>query len=167
MIHFFTLVFSHCSSSTTNTTVKRLLLPPEFFQFISDVPGKQAGYYKCTFPGCKPKMDKNGQEKYLVVYNVTRGNGKRHFCVSYLLPLCNGTCTITIVFLQDHDPNGELNHHKKWKDALNAMKAQQSVQLPNSNCTQAILKKVVITQHDLNDWVLVCASIFPINNLLN
>jgi hypothetical protein len=29
------------------------------------------------------------------------------------------------------------------------------------------LKKVVITQDDLNDWVLVCASMFPINNVLN
>jgi hypothetical protein len=98
----FTSLFSDFSyrRPTSNPTVKRLLLPPEFFEFISDVPGKLAGYYnKCTFPGCKPKKDKNGQDKYLVVYNDTRSNGKRHFCVRYLLPLCYGTCTITSCIL--------------------------------------------------------------------
>lgn len=78
--------FFYFSGSTSNTNVKRLLLPPEFFQFIEDVPGKPASYYKCIFPGCKPKKDKHGQDKHLVVYHETRGNGKRHFCVRNLFP---------------------------------------------------------------------------------
>jgi hypothetical protein len=36
-------------------------------------------------------MDKNGKEKYFVVYNNTRSNGKRHFGVSYWFPVCYGT----------------------------------------------------------------------------
>nr|CAH0100218.1 unnamed protein product [Daphnia galeata] len=120
-------------SPTSNTNVKRLLLPPEFFQFIEDVPGKPASYYKCTFPGCKPKKDKHGQDKHLVVYHETRGNGKRHFC--------------------DHDPNGE--HKKKWADALKAMK-EHSVQNLNSNRTPTLQKTIIITQQDLNVWVLNC-----------
>jgi hypothetical protein len=53
---------------------KRGELPVQFFEFLGDVPDKNAGFYKCSFPKCITKKDKNGKEKPLIVYNNRRGN---------------------------------------------------------------------------------------------
>nr|CAH0113450.1 unnamed protein product [Daphnia galeata] len=39
---------------------KRLKLPGQFFEFLGDVPVKNTGFYKCTFPNCIMKKDKDG-----------------------------------------------------------------------------------------------------------
>ena len=83
------LKFVDFSSDSSSVPTKRAKLPVQFFEFLGDVPGKNAGFYKCTFPNCLMKKDKNGKEKPLIVYNNTRANAKRHFCVSYKLYICH------------------------------------------------------------------------------
>jgi hypothetical protein len=63
------------------------MLPPQYFEFLDDKP-KKAGFYKCTFPNCIMKKDKNGNEKPMIVYFDTRSNAKRNFCVRQLLYKC-------------------------------------------------------------------------------
>jgi hypothetical protein len=51
---------------------KRLKLPGQFFEFLGDVPVKNTGFYKCTFPNCIMKKDKDGKEKPLL-FTMTPG----------------------------------------------------------------------------------------------
>jgi hypothetical protein len=49
MICFQTL-YHFSSGNVTVTPGKKLVLPGEYFEFIGDVPGKNASLYRCLFP---------------------------------------------------------------------------------------------------------------------
>lgn len=81
--NFVTIVFYlftsfYCSSSSGNG--KKLYIPPELFECIGDVPGKNNSYYKCLFPKFVPKKKKDGSKNPLTVCHNSRSNA-RHVLV--------------------------------------------------------------------------------------
>jgi len=91
----------------------------------------------------------------MIVYNDTRSNAKRHFCVRQLLYTCFFFyCLNVLFFFQDHDPTKELNHAHLWLEACLQMKNQTQGK-SNGDSRTSIPTKFVVTQADLDDWVLV------------
>ncbi|EFX77938.1 hypothetical protein DAPPUDRAFT_320784 [Daphnia pulex] len=137
---------SHVSQSNTSSNsnpVNKLAIPAEFFTCVGDVPGKNARVYRCLHPGCVPKKKKDGSDKPLVVYHNSRHNAMR-----------------TRHFL-NHDPGNQLGHTKLWEDAVKLLDNSTTL----NNTATSVNRRVMISQEDLDSWVLIMKKIFVAQKL--
>jgi len=66
-----------CQRKESGPLRKKVWLPPQMFEFVSDVPNVATSEYKCLL-GCIPKTNADGSIKFLRVSNTSRHNAKRH-----------------------------------------------------------------------------------------
>ena len=81
-------------------THRRVDIPSEFFEFISEDKDKNFRLYKCLFEGCIVKKKHDGSPKYLSVSNKSRSNAKRHFLVNNYLSYNKFVyCLVTVILM--------------------------------------------------------------------